>query len=123
MAASKNEPISITQAELKLLEALIQLEQEERKGSPQRVTIYDSPDALAFWGKVGRWVWKNRYKLVALTQAAYDLVGLDAAAEPGIGKINMKALNLADETSLDDLIAARDQVHRAMEKQGKKGRK
>jgi hypothetical protein len=122
-----NEPISLTRAEIKLLEALIELEEEEREGSAQSVTVFDSPDELAIWVKAGKWVWKNRYKLLAATQAVTDLVGGVVEREGGAGgelPLEMRVrLSDISETTLDELIAARDQVHRALESQKDTGSK
>lgn len=113
-----NEPISLTRAEIKLLEALIELEQEERAGAVESVTVYSSADALAFWAKAGRWAWKNRYKLLAAAEAAWDLLGgvFDAqAVAEGDLPPEAKVLLSRDETTLDDLLAAREQIYRAMD--------
>jgi hypothetical protein len=122
-----NEPISVTKAEIKLLEALIELEEEERAGAADSITVFDSEDALALWAKVGKWAWKNRYKLVAAGEALYDLLGgvfdAQALADGDVPDEIRVLLSRVDETSLDDLLRARDEIYRAIDATPKDGRK
>ena len=122
MTQNRNEPVTLTKAEIKFLEALIELEQEERDGTAETVTIFDSPDGVAIWAKVGKWAWKNKWKLVTATEAVIDAVGgVLTSADGAEGDVSpeMRAiLSSTSESTLDDLIAAREQIYRAIESQG-----
>lgn len=114
-----NEPISLTKAEIKVLEALIELEQEKRSGVAPTVTVFDSPDSLAFWAKAGAWAWKNKYKLLAAAQAVTEALGDVFTAKAVARDVSpeMQTLLQDDDATLDQLLAARDQIYRALEAQ------
>lgn len=126
MDRSSKRSVALTPAEIQLLDALIKLEEEAKAGDVQRVTIFDPPDALGIWVKAGKWLWKHRKKVVTIVTAATDLVGSDdfqlrAAAE---GRRLEGADVEADEsdTTLDELLAAREAVLKAQkERPGKDG--
>lgn len=42
----QNQPVSVSKAELKLLEAIIELAQEEKAGKKDTVLVFDAPQDL-----------------------------------------------------------------------------
>ncbi|MFI8595485.1 hypothetical protein ACIGCK_13770 [Microbacterium sp. NPDC078428] len=123
MARSSQKSVALSPAEIQLLDALISLQEEAQSDDVRRVTIFDPPDALGIWVKAGKWLWKHRKKVVTLVTAATDFVGADdfqlrAATESarlGRGAPVDAGEDEDDGATLDDLLAAREAVVKALE--------
>jgi hypothetical protein len=123
MERSTQKSVALSPAEIQLLDALIKLQEEAKSDDVQRVTVFDPPDALGIWVKAGKWLWKHRKKVVTLVTAATDFVGADdfqlrAATEStrlgGGASVDAEADD-EDEATLEDLLAAREAVLKAVD--------
>jgi hypothetical protein len=113
-----SQPITVSKSELAFLNAIIEYTREVEQGSAETVTVYVEPQLAAIWAKAlvkaGKWAWQNRYKLVAVTEAVWDLIGGDVFANPRQDQQYLDAVRQSAQRDLplQDLLALREQIDR-----------
>jgi len=109
--------IEMSKAEIAFLDAMIAFEKEEKAGVADKITVLVDPAQAALWTgalvKAGAWAWRNKYKLLAVGQAVWDLIGADLK-KSDITE-NSSALDAIRPTlkggaTLQDLIRLREQI-------------
>lgn len=112
------QPITVSKSELAFLNAIIEYTREAEQGKVETVTVYVEPQLAAIWAKAlikaGKWAWQNRYKLLAVGEAVWDLLGGDVFANPRQDQQFLTEVKQVAQRDLPlrDLLALREQIDR-----------